>query len=151
MTTIGSLVQGRPVFALQRKSTVFEAAKYMADKNIGAVAVLEGTRLVGIFSEGDVIIRVVAKQLDPNDVRVEDVITKDLLVAQATESEESCLRKMKSANCRHLPVVSGDQLVGLISLRDLLQVELTEREEKLEFLNSYLFHLPPGADKPYPM
>ena len=73
-------------------------------------------------------------------------MTKDLVVADAGESEESCLRKMKAANCRHLPVISGETLVGVVSLRDLLQIELTERDEKLEFLNSYLFHLPPDAE-----
>jgi predicted transcriptional regulator len=71
-------------------------------------------------------------------------MTKDIVVAETTEDEESCLRKMKAANCRHLPVVFGDSLVGLLSLRDLLQVELSERDEKLEVLNNYLFHLPPG-------
>jgi CBS domain-containing protein len=147
MTTIGSLVQSRQVFAVQRNTTILEVVKYMAEKNIGAVAVLEGDRLVGIFSERDVITRVVSKQLDFQRIYVERVMTKDLIVADAGESEESCLRKMKAANCRHLPVVSGDKLIGLISLRDLLQVELTERDEKLEFLNSYLFHLPPDLEQ----
>ena len=122
----------------------------MAEKSVGALAVLEGTRLVGIFSERDVITRVISKDIDPRSTRVEEVMTTDLIVAQANESEDACLRKMKGANCRHLPIVSGEILVGIISLRDLLQVELTEREEKLEFLNSYLFHLPPGSEKRYP-
>ena len=147
MTTIGSLVQAKEVFAVQRTSTVLDAVKYMAEKNVGALAVLEGNRLAGIFSERDVVTRVVAKQLNVSTVTVEQVMTKDLVVAEAGESEESCLRKMKAANCRHLPVVSGDTLVGLVSLRDLLQVEITERDEKLEFLNSYLFHLPPDAEQ----
>lgn len=145
--TIGELVQTRPVFSLQKGTTVDEAAQYMAEKNIGAVPVLEGDRLVGIFSERDVIKRVVAKRLDPRSVKIGDVMTKDLVVAAANESFEDCLRKMKQANCRHLPVVSGNSLLGVVSLRDLLQIELTEREEKLEFLNNYLFHLPPDADK----
>jgi CBS domain-containing protein len=149
MSTIGSFVQSRPVFAVQRTATILEAATYMADKNVGAVAVLGGTRLVGIFSERDIITRVITKQLDVKEVQVEAVMTKELVVAEANENEESCLRKMKAANCRHLPVVSGDTLIGVISLRDLLQVELTERDEKLEFLNSYLFHLPPDAAQRY--
>lgn len=147
MTTIGSMIQSRPVFTVQRDITVLQAVEYMAEKNIGAVAVLDGGRLVGIFSERDVIKRVVAKKLDPDKVQVEQVMTKELVVANESEDEESCLRKMKSANCRHLPVVSGDKLVGVVSLRDLLQVELSERDEKIEFLNSYLFHLPPDAEK----
>ena len=147
MTTLHSLIQSKPVFTVQHSATVLEVARYIAEKNVGAVAVLEGMRLVGIFSERDIITRVVAKQLDPKTVRVEQVMTKDLVVADAIEGQESALRKMKAANCRHLPVVSGETLLGVISLRDLLQVEITERDEKLEFLNSYLFHLPPDADK----
>ena len=149
MTTIGSFIQSRPVFALQQQASVLEAAKFMAEKNIGALAILDGSRLVGIFSERDVITRVVAKGLDPGKTSLAQVMTKEIVVASQDESDESCLRKMKTANCRHLPVVAGDKLIGLVSLRDLLQVENTERDEKLEFLTNYLFHLPPGADERY--
>jgi CBS domain-containing protein len=145
--TIGEFVGSRPVFSLQQNMTVSEAARYMAEKNIGAVPVMEANRLVGIFSERDVIKRIVSKDLDPTAVKIGDVMTRDLVVAAANESYDDCLRKMKQAGCRHLPIVSGDQLLGVVSLRDLLQIELTEREEKLEFLNNYLFHLPPDADK----
>jgi CBS domain-containing protein len=147
MTTIGSIIGSRPVFAVQRTAVVLDAVRYMAEKNIGAIAVLEGSRLVGIFSERDVITRVVAKLLDPKTIMVDQVMTKELVVAEAEESEESCLRKMKAASCRHLPVVSGENLIGMISLRDLLQVELSERDEKLEYLTSYLFHLSPDAEQ----
>jgi CBS domain-containing protein len=145
MTSIGSLIEDRPVYAVQRDATVLEAAQCMAEKNIGAIPVLEGNRLVGIVSERDVIQRVVVGQLDPGSMEVGEIMTRELVVADATENEASCLRKMKAAHCRHLPVVSGETLVGIISLRDLLQVELSEREEKLEFLTSYMFHLPPDS------
>lgn len=147
MTTVGKFIQARTVFTVQETSTVLEAAKYMAAHNIGAVAVLERTRLVGIFSERDIITRVVAKGLDPGSTPVERVMTRELVVAGVDDTQEDCLRTMKAANCRHLPVISGDTLVGMISLRDLLQVELTDREEKLEFLTDYLFHVPPGRGK----
>ncbi len=147
MPTVGSLVQSRPVYAVQRGATVLEAIRYMADKNIGAVAVLDGTRLVGIFSERDLITRVVAKELNPKATTVDRVMTSDLVVAGGGEMEETCLRRMLAANCRHLPVVEGGALVGLLALRDLLQVELNERDEKLEFLTGYLFHVPPDAER----
>ncbi len=146
MSSIGSLVKERPVFAVQSDAMVFNAVKYMAEKNVGAIAILRGTRLVGIFSERDVITRVITKDLDPKKTSVEQVMTKDLVVAQEEEDDETCLRKMKAANCRHLPVVSGDKLIGVISLRDLLQVELTERDEKLQFLTGYLFNVPPETE-----
>jgi len=144
--TIGTLLQTRPVFTIQARSTVADAAVFMTEKNVGALPVFDGPRLVGIFSERDVITRVVARHLDPGTIIVEQVMTRDLVIADSAENEESCLRKMKAANCRHLPVVSGETIVGIISLRDLLQVELSEREDKLEFLNSYIFHLAPGAE-----
>jgi CBS domain-containing protein len=147
MASIGSLIGDRPVYAVQRDATVLEAARCMAERNIGAIPVLENNRLVGIVSERDVIRRVVADKLDPGTIQVEEIMTRELVVADASETEESCLRKMKAAHCRHLPVVSGETLVGILSLRDLLQVELTEREEKLEFLTSYMFHLPPDPEQ----
>ncbi|HEY6191071.1 MAG TPA: CBS domain-containing protein [Bacteroidota bacterium] len=147
MASIGSLIGDRPVYAVQRDSSVLEAARCMAERNIGAIPVLEEKRLVGIVSERDVIRKVVAEKLDPGAVQVGEIMTRELVVADASENEESCLRKMKAAHCRHLPVVSGETLVGILSLRDLLQGELTEREEKLEFLTSYMFHLPPDSEK----
>lgn len=147
MATIGSLVGARPVVTVQGTAKVVDAARTMAANNIGALAVVEGARLVGIFSERDVITRVVAKQLNPSTVTVSEVMTTQLVVAQSDETDDSCLRKMKAANCRHLPIVSGETLLGMISLRDLLLVELSEKDEKLEYLTSYLFHLPPGADQ----
>ena len=147
MTTIGKLIGSRPVFAVQHTAVVLDAVRYMVEKNVGAIAVLDGSRLVGIFSERDVITRVVAKLLDPRTTQVDQVMTKNLVVAEAEENEESCLRKMKAANCRHLPDVSGENVAGMISLRDLLQVELSERDEKLEYLSNYLFHLSPDAEQ----
>jgi CBS domain-containing protein len=147
MIPIGSVIEGRPVYSVQRDATVLEAVRFMAERNIGAIPILDETRLVGILSERDVMTRVVARTQDPGKVRVDDVMTKKLVVAESTETEESCLRKMNAANCRHLPVVSGETLVGIISLRDLLQVKLTEHEEKLEFLTNYMFHLPPDSER----
>jgi CBS domain-containing protein len=145
--TAGTIVQGKPVFTIQRTATIYDTALYLDEKNIGAVAVLDGTKLVGILSERDIIKRVLVKNLDPKRVRVDEVMTKELVVAAADENEESCLKKMKAANCRHLPIVSGETLVGVVSLRDVLQIELSERDEKLDFLTNYLFHLPPDAEQ----
>lgn len=149
MKAVSSLLTGREVYAIQKNISVYEAAQYMASKHVGAVPVLDGAHLVGIFSERDVITRVVTRGLDPKAARVEDVMTKDLIVASADESYESCLRKMKQAACRHLPIVEGDRLLGVISLRDLLMVEITEKDEKIEFLHSYLFTVPGHAEKKY--
>lgn len=149
MKTVRNLVTGREVYAIQQDITVHEAALYMVSKRVGAVPVLEGTRLVGIFSERDLITRVVARGSEPNATKVEDVMTKDLVVAGADESCESCLWKMKQAACRHLPIVEEDKLLGLISLRDLLMVEIDEKAENIDFLHNYLFTVPGHAEKKY--
>lgn len=149
MTSIKQLLQDRTLYSVSKDDTVQAAAEYMARYNIGAVPVMDGTRLVGIFSERDVINRVVAKRLSPETTRVADVMTTNLVVAEADETYEDCLWKMKQANCRHLPVVEGETLLGVISLRDLLQVEITEKDDKIEFLNNYMFHVPAGMEKKY--
>jgi CBS domain-containing protein len=143
MKTIGGLVSGREVFHVRADHSVREAARYMTDRRVGAVAVLDGTRLVGILSERDVMGRVVALQLDADRTRVGDIMTKDLVVAQSGDSHEEGLRKMKQAGCRHLPVVDGERLVGMVSLRDLLQIDLSEKDEEIRWLNAYIHFIPP--------
>jgi predicted transcriptional regulator len=74
---------------------------------------------------------------------VGEVMTRDLAVAQASESHEDGLRRMKQAGCRHLPVVDGDKLVGMVAQRDLLQVDLSEKDEEIRWLNAYIHFIPP--------
>ncbi len=149
MTSIKPMLEHRALFSVTKDSTVQAAAEFMAQNNIGAVPVMQDNRLVGIFSERDVINRVIAKSLVPRDTHVADVMTTNLVVAESDETSDDCLRKMKQANCRHLPVVEGETLVGFISLRDLLQVEISEKDDKIEFLNNYMFHVPAGMEKKY--
>jgi CBS domain-containing protein len=118
----------------------------MTDRRVGAVAVLDGSRLAGIVSERDIMGRVVAKGLDPDTTHVGDVMTRDLVVATAAESHEDGLRKMKQAGCRHLPVVEADRLIGMVSQRDLLQIDLTEKDEEIRWLNAYIHYIPPSRE-----
>ena len=149
MKSVKELISNRLVYTVDKNVSVQAVVEYMAQKSIGAVSVLDGDRLVGIFSERDVINRVVAKGLNPGAIAVSVVMTANLVVATADETYESCLRKMKQANCRHLPVVEGDKLVGFISLRDLLLVDISEKDDTIEFLNNYMFHVPAGVEKRY--
>jgi CBS domain-containing protein len=143
MKTIGGLVSGREIFHVRSEDSVREAARYMTGRRVGAVSVLEGTRLVGILSERDVMGRVVAVPLDPDLTRVAEVMTRDLVVAQAGDSLEDGVRKMKQAGCRHLPVVDGERLLGMVSLRDLLQIDLSAKDEEIRWLNAYIHYIPP--------
>ena len=149
VSSVKQLITGRPVYTVEGRTSVQASAEFMAQHNIGALAVMDGTRLIGIFSERDVINRVVAKGLNPSATPVSGVMTTNLMVASVDETYESCLKKMKQAGCRHLPIVEGDKLVGFISLRDLLQVDISEKTDEIEFLNNYMFHVLPGLEKKY--
>jgi CBS domain-containing protein len=143
MKTIGSLVADRDIYHLSADLSVREASRYMTERRIGAASVLEGSRLVGILSERDIMGRVVARGLDPDRTRVGDVMTRDLVVANSVDTHEDGLRKIKQAGCRHLPVVDGDRLVGMVAQRDLLQIDLTEKDEEIRWLNAYIHFIPP--------
>lgn len=144
MKTIGALVVGRTeLYHLGAEQSVREAARYMTERRVGAVSVLEATRLVGVLSERDIMARVVAAGRDLDSTKVGDVMTRDIVVAKADESHEDGLRKMKQAGCRHLPVIQGDRLMGMVSQRDLLQVDLTEKDEEIRWLNAYIHFIPP--------
>ena len=113
---------------------------------MGAVAALDGDRLAGVISERDIMGRVVAAGLDLDQTRVRDVMTRDLVVAHVDDSHEDGLRKMKQAGCRHLPVVEGDRLIGMVSQRDLLQIDLSEKDEEIRWLNAYIHFIPPARE-----
>jgi CBS domain-containing protein len=118
--TLGELVDGRPIFALRQNLTVREAAQHMASKKIGAVPVVEGARLVGVFSERDLVTRVVAPGLDAGKVTIGQVMTRNLVIAEPDETYEVALDRMLRGHIRHLPVVVGGRLVGFVSFRDLV-------------------------------
>jgi CBS domain-containing protein len=130
------------VFAVPRHATVAEATRLMVAENVGIVSVVDGDRLVGVFSERDVTRRVVATGLDPGSVRVDDVMTLDLIVADAEEDYQSAMLKMDQANIRHLPVVSDGRLLSMLSIRDLMRVHIDHQGEELRYLHEYLYQVP---------
>src|SRR5690349_10735327 len=113
MKTIGSIVKDaqRDLFCISTDYTAYDAARYMADHNIGAVTVVDGERVAGLFSERDLMRRVIAVGRDPRQVRVGEVMTTDLIIASPQESYEDAIAKMQAARCRHLPVVEQQQFV----------------------------------------
>jgi len=123
--------------------TVADAARYMTERNVGAVCVLAGDRLVGILSERDMMKRVVAPNRDPATIKVSEVMTPNPVIVEAGESRDKCAQIMKRAGVRHLPVIDGDKLLGLLSLRDILQVNLSEKEEEVRQMQDYIHYVPP--------
>ncbi len=138
MSTVYELVKDRTTYYAHAKQTVLEVAQLMTARDIGAVPVMRGTELVGIFSERDVMKRVVAAALNPATTSVEDVMTANPVVIRSEESVENCLTLMRRHGFRHLPICDGEDLKGLISLRDILLRDLTEKDDEVKQMRAYL-------------
>ena len=142
MKLIGEIIQGHPLFHAKASDTVRNVAKMMSDKNVGAVAILETGRLVGIFSERDLMKRVVAAGLNPEKTAVGNVMTKELVVGHPKDDINDALQKMHSIGCRHLPVVDSGNLLGMLSLRDLLEIDDDTQRKRASFLNELVTYSP---------
>lgn len=142
MKRIAELIEGQTLTVLASEDNVRTAATRMADANIGAAAVVDSGRLAGIFSERDLMARVVAKGLNPDDTPVALVMSKELVVAEPGEDLDEALVKMHSIHARHLPVVQDGELVGMISLRDLLEVDDAQQRAKATFLSELVTYSP---------
>ncbi|MBI4607643.1 MAG: CBS domain-containing protein [Candidatus Rokubacteria bacterium] len=136
------------LFMVSREAMVSEAVRVMAANNVGIVAVLDGDKLVGVFSERDVVRRVVDRGLDPSRTPVGEVMTTNLVVADVDEDYQSAMSKMDQANIRHLPVVSEGRLLSMISIRDLMRVEIHDKGEEIRYLHEYLYQVPPEIQRP---
>jgi CBS domain-containing protein len=120
MATVYDLVKDRRVYSIEADKTVLDAARFMMEHSIGALPVLRSGELVGIVSERDVMNRVVAVGRTPGTTKVAEVMTANPRGVDMNETVEECLFLMKEFGFRHLPIVSGKELKGLVSLRDLL-------------------------------
>jgi len=124
-------------------ATVFEIVQLMNESEVGAVPIVEDDVLVGVFSERDLLRRVVAAERDLKKVRVSEVMTRDVVTATPEDHVDLCLEKMKRAKCRHLPVESDGRVISMIAMRDLLRDELEEQIDEIRFLRAYLHQTPP--------
>lgn len=141
MKTLKELLGDRPLHFVRTGMSVLAAAKFMGLHNIGAVPVLEQSdklTLKGIFSERDLMRRCIANDIDLVNTSIDDVMTKEVIVIEGHDTADYCLQIMKQENIRHIPVIDGQDLIGMISIRDLMLYDLTEKEEKIELLNSYI-------------
>ena len=119
--------------------SVYEVTKYMDLHNIGAVPVLDNASgLLGIFSERDLLRRCIVKELDLKKTLVEEVMTKEVIVIDASDTIEYALQIMKQQKIRHLPVVENNSLIGMVSMRDMMLIDVKLKEEKIDILNTYI-------------
>ena len=146
MKTVEQLLKGKPaaIVGISPNASVLDALKLLAEKNVGAILVMEGERLAGIISERDYARKVALKGKSSADTPVSEVMTRSVVCVSLHHTNEDCMGLMTQKHIRHLPVVDGEILLGMLSLRDVLQTLVTETEGKIEFLQNYMFHLPPA-------
>ena len=142
MKSVKSIIGARETVTVAPGISVREAASVMAHHHIGAVPVVDHERLVGIFTERDVLARIVAAGRDPATTPVGDVMSTQLVVAEMDEPCETCLQRMQQARVRHLIVLDHGRLGGVLSLRDLMAVDLDEKDEAIAMLNAYVHYVP---------
>ena len=138
MACIYDLIKEQETYRAEVGQTVLELAQAMVDRNIGAVPVLRDGELVGIFSERDLMRRVVAAGLDPATTRVGEVMTDDPLTVGPSEDVETCMVLMRRHGFRHLPICEGKLLKGLVSLRDIMLHDLNEKDHDIRMMRAYI-------------
>ena len=143
MHTLEQVMRSRRLLTAHPGDTVYDVARRMTAARVGAVTVLDEERLVGVFSERDLMTRVVVPGLDPTTTRLGDVMTREVVTAELEEDRDSCLDKMQRTGCRHLPVLVQGRVLAMISIRDLLWDEIEEQVEEIRQLRAYVWQTPP--------
>lgn len=131
-------IKGSEVASLPPRATVLEAAQLMNDRHIGSVVVVTKGRLAGIFTERDVLRRVVAEQRDPAATRLSEVMTTPVACAAPHTTLNEIRREMRDKGIRHIPVVDGRKVAGMISIGDLNKAEYEGQAETIRYLEQYM-------------
>jgi len=145
MKSVKAIVAAQETATVGPSASVLEAAGVMARRGIGAVPVVDGDRLAGIFTERDVLTRVVAAGVDPAATPVSAVMSTQLVIADIDEPYDVCLQRMQQARVRHLIALDHGRLAGIVSLRDLLAIDLDEKDDAITLLNAYVHYVPAGT------
>ena len=140
MKTMGLiLAEGqRLVYSIRPDATVREALELMAQKNIGALLVMDGPALAGIFSERDYARKVVLQGRSSNDALVQDIMTAQVITVQAAQNIDECMQIMTDKHVRHLPILEGQRVIGLISIGDVVREMMAHQKTIIEQLHSYI-------------
>ncbi len=140
MGTIRELLaeKGDDVWSIGPDDSVLDAIQRMAEHEIGALAVVDQGRLVGIISERDYARKLILEGKSSKDTRVRDVMTARVIYAQPHQSVEECMSIMNDNRIRHMPVMKDDQMVGMLSLKDLVKVIISEQQFIIDQLETYI-------------
>jgi CBS domain-containing protein len=132
-------IKGPNVATVDVSANVAEAAMLMNNHRIGAVIVTDGDKPVGIFTERDVLNRIVAKDYQPRETKVGDVMTSPMICCTRSTKVEECKAIMINKKIRHLPIIEDDKLLGIISIGDIMARQVVDQEKSLEYLTAYLY------------
>jgi CBS domain-containing protein len=140
MKSVRQLLQakGREVYSITPEARVFDALKLMADKDVGALVVQEGGKLAGILSERDYARKVILQGKSSHDITVRDIMTGKVITISPDQTVEDCMALMTGKRIRHLPVIEGGRLAGLLSIGDLVKEVIAEQEQTIRQLESYI-------------
>jgi CBS domain-containing protein len=130
--------KGEDVWSVSPDATVFEAIQVMAEKGVGALLVMEWSRLVGIISERDYTRKIVLKDRSSRATKVRDIMTEKVIHVTPDTSIDECMILMSDNYIRHLPVLDGDRVVGVMSVKDVLHNIISEKQSLIQQLESYI-------------
>ena len=138
MTTIRQILAGKPdIYSIDPDATVLDALRLLEQKNIGALLVMKGGQLSGIFSERDYARRMILHGRSSKETKVREVMTPDVFVIAPDTTSGECMVHMTDRHIRHLPVVDQGRVVGMLSLRDILRADLEEKSSEVRALEDY--------------
>jgi CBS domain-containing protein len=130
--------KGRDIHAIGPEARVIDALKLMADKDVGALIVTEGVKLAGVISERDYARKVILQGKSSQDVAVREIMSTKVFTVQLRHTVEECMALMTSKRIRHLPVVEGERLIGVLSIGDLVKEVIAEQDATIKQLESYI-------------
>ncbi|MCK9588736.1 MAG: CBS domain-containing protein [Terrimicrobiaceae bacterium] len=139
-TPVGSILdrKGRQLWSIDAASTVYDAISLMAEKNVGALPVMKAARLLGMISERDYTRKVILQGRVSRETLVADIMTVNVITVRGSDSVEDCLEVMTKNHVRHLPVMDGDRLEGLVSIGDLVNWIILAQSNAIEDLHRFV-------------
>ena len=130
--------KGHALWSVGPDDTVYDTLKLMAEKEVGALVVMQGEKLIGIISERDYARKVVLEGLSSQTTPVKDIMTTNVCCARPTQTIDECMALMTDKRIRHLPVVNGDTVIGILSIGDLVKTKIAEQQVVIEQLAHYI-------------
>lgn len=140
MRTVRQLLEGKPadVFSITPDAPVIDAIRMMAERRVGALLVMEGPRLAGIISERDYARKIVLQGRSSKDTPVRDIMTAQVVTVTPSDSTEHCMELVTNSRIRHLPVLDGEQVVGVLSIGDLVKAVIEMQQQDIDHLQRYI-------------